>query len=207
MRSTPRLLTLLLVALLIVPLALGGFALAVAPPVDPAVDLARDIIPVLLAGLVSVVTAAIGWAATRAAAWFEARARESKGSTLSNAIALAYTVAGPTVQHLAQTVVDKLRAASADGRLDPRDAAAVMEAAIQEVWAGLGKNVRDTLVDQYGSLEGVIGALIRPAIEAKVREINTTAPSTTPPVQNDAQALRELQHARERLRAMTAGAQ
>ena len=175
---------------------------ALAQGVDAGSVFREDILPSILAALVSVATATIAWAATRASAWFEARAKESKGTLMQNAVGLAYMLAGTTVQHLAQSVVDKLRAASADGKLDPRDAADVLKAAVLEVWNGLGTDIRDLLLQQYGSFDQVRANLLEPAVEAKVREAKITTPLAEPPIQNEAQALRELQLARERLRTI-----
>jgi hypothetical protein len=189
------------VVLPLLALALAGVALA--QGVEP--DVWRDtVLPSIFAGLASVAIAAIGWAATKASVWFEARATEAKGSIVNNALSLTYTLAGVTVQHLAQTVTDKLRAASADGKLDPRDAADVLKAAVYEVWQGLGANAREVLLQQYGTFDKVVDAVIRPTIEAKVHEAKILTPVSEPPIQNQAEALRELQHARERLRAITA---
>jgi hypothetical protein len=185
----------------ILPLLLLGAAFAQALDVGVG-DTGNVIISSILAALVTVMTGAISWAATRASAWFNERAKESKGGAVQNALAVVYTLAGTVVQHLAQTVVDKLRTASADGKLDPRDAADILKAAILEVWGSLGKDLRDLLLQQFGSYDEVVKRVIEPAIEAKVREAKITTPVNEPPLTNEAQAMRELQMARERLRTM-----
>ena len=184
-------------------LAVVALGVAHAQTLDLGVgDTGNTIIASVLAALVTVMTAAISWAATRASKWFEERAKESQGGVMQNALAVVYTLAGTVVQHLAQTVVDKMKAASADGRLDPRDAVDILRAAVLEVWAGLGKDLRDLLLQQYDSYDEVIKRVIEPAIEAKVREAKVTTPTTDAPISSEAQAMKELQLARERLRTM-----
>ena len=126
---------------------------------------------------------------------------ETQNDTLRLVLVMVADRAGVAVQHLAQVAVDRLKAASVDGRLSPQDAAAALRAAALEVWAGLGKQARDLLLSEYGSFDTVMKQLIEPTVEAKVREAKVTTPISEPPV-TEGMVLTELQIARSRLMDM-----
>ncbi len=196
-------LPILLAMIAALTIAAIAFGQDVAPSVDP--NIWREtIIPSILAAIVTVGGAAITWAAAKAAAWLTARAEATKNELLRGVLIAVATQAGVAVQHVAQKAVDKLRAASADGKLHPSDAAAALQAAVTETWSGIGQQARDLLTKEHGGTDKAL-KVIETFVEAKVREAGVTTPTSTVPVTNDAEALRELAIARERLRSISGG--
>jgi hypothetical protein len=183
-----------LVTTLVVLLAGVAFA-------QDASELFRDtILPSFLAAVATVAGGFVTWAAARFSAWLKVRAKETQNAMLRTVLVTVADRAGVAVNHVAQTAVDKLKAASADGKLSPQDAATALKAAVLETWSSLGKNARDFLLGEYGSFDAVVKQVIEPTVEAKVKEAKAI-PSTETPVTGDA-AMHELRLAQQKLQAM-----
>lgn len=189
-------------ALTLLALALGA-SFAVAQEATgsfwrPVLD---QIIPAFLAALVPVLGGVLTWAAAQGAAFLRKSAEAVENELLRGVLSNVAHQAGIAVQHMAQTFVDKLKAASTDGRLDPRDAREVLERAIAETWKGIGKQSRDVLTKEHGSVAEA-QKVIEAAIEAKVHEAKVTTPVAEAPITDEERAQHELRLLRERLRSM-----
>jgi hypothetical protein len=120
-----------------------------------------------------VVTTAGGFliaAAKRFADWMKLRARETENAMLRNVLTLVADQAGIAVQHTAQTLVDQLKAKSANGKLSPEQAQQAMHEAVVIVWRQLGEQGRELLRTEFGSFESAANAVLKPAVEARVHE-------------------------------------
>jgi hypothetical protein len=156
------------------------------------------ILPSLLAALVTVAGGAITLAAAQARAWMRAKAMETENALLRGVLTIVADQAGIAVQHVAQTAVDKLKAASVDGKLTPAHAKEALRAAALETWFNLGKQAQELLKAEYGGFDQVMNQLIEPTVEAQVRTAKVTTPVVVQPMSETA-ALSELAMARQRL--------
>jgi hypothetical protein len=156
------------------------------------------LIPSLLAALVTVAGGAITLAAAQARVWMAAKARETENALLRGVLTIVADQAGIAVQHVAQTAVDKLKAASTDGKLTPKDAKEALRAAALETWFNLGKQAQDLLKNEYGSFDAVLRQLLEPTVEAQVRAAKAAAPVVDAPL-SEAAAMSELMLARQKL--------
>ena len=121
---------------------------------------------VLIPAFASVVVALISWGLAEAAKYVRSR---SKNESVNNAIERICHMTETTVAELSQTVADDLRKASADGRIDATEAAALKARAIELVKARLGAGVMDAAAAGIADLNEFIGA----RIERSVREQKT----------------------------------
>ena len=161
-----------------------------------------QVLPPLLAAAVTVLAGFLTVAAKRLGDWLKERAAETENALLAGVLGMVANQAAIAVQHVAQTAVDNLKAASADGKLHPADAREALRAAVWEVWSSLGDRARDVLASEYGSLDAALKNVIEPAVEAKVRESKVSTPVVEPTVP-ESEARRELELARAKLASLT----
>lgn len=165
----------------------------------------ENILPPVLAALATVVSGALTWTAAKFAAWSDTRARETKNALLRGVLVIVAQQAGVTVQHLAQKVGDGLRAAAEDGKLTLQEAQEILSVAVQELWANIGKEAQNLLLQEHGTYKDVVENVLKPQIEAKVHEAKALSPVVVPII-DEAKAQEEVRLARARLNSLASRA-
>jgi cell division protein FtsN len=128
-------------------------------------------LPIVLGFVVTTLGGFLIAAAKKAADWMTLKASETKNALLKNVLTLVADQASIAVQHTAQTLVDQLKARSANGKLTPEQAQQAMQEAVIIVWRQLGEQGRELLRSEFGSFEAVANTVLKPAVEARVHEM------------------------------------
>lgn len=102
---------------------------------------------------------------SRLADYVQARAR---GKVFDHAVALVNQAVYTVVMDLAQTEVEALKAASADGKLDANDAKAIKEKAVARVLSYVGPNGAALISKAFGGAAPM--AIVSTKIEALLAE-------------------------------------
>lgn len=90
-----------------------------------------------------------------------------------------------TVKDLQQTLVDKLKAASADGKITEAEKKQIKSTAIAAVRSNLGTKGLDTVAKVFGSKDAALEGLLSSKIEAVVHDLRSTAPPPSPPAPSE----------------------
>lgn len=136
------------------------------------------LLPLALTALLAAVT----WVITRAAGWLRGKAELVKLERIRAAFEQLVDAAEIAAKETAQTLVDKLKAAAADGKLEPHEARAALQAAVERAWGLLAPEIREILIGLFGSEAAVKEQALAPAIEAVVRDLpRPAAPADVSP--------------------------
>jgi len=120
--------------------------------------------PVLLAGLT--------WLAARAAALISARV---EGELLRGVLIRLADATLTATKELQQTVVDEIKAASADGKISAAERQRIKAAAVANVKSHLGRKGVAELARILGLADGALDSLIGAKVEAAVHDLRIVA--------------------------------
>lgn len=127
----------------------------------------------LLAAVLGLVLSAAKYAKTVVDAKAAEVAAKIKNADVKHAVDTAADCATTVAYKMAQTVVDDLKAASADGKLTAEEAAQVRTNALREVKMILSNDVIDTIHTEFGDAN----AWLQSKIEAAVKQLHIDAPA------------------------------
>lgn len=132
---------------------------------------------VISSGLLAAVLGLVLSAAKYAKTWVDAKTTEVtakiKNATVKHAVSTAEDCATTVAYKMSQTVVDDLKAASADGKLTAEEAAQVKANALAEVKTILSEDVINTVHTEFGDAD----AWLTSKIEAAVKQLHIAAPT------------------------------
>jgi hypothetical protein len=138
---------------------------------------------ILQSGLLGVLLGLVVSGVKCAKTYIDTKTAESaskiKDTNINNAVNISENCVSTVVLEMAQTVVDDLKAKSADGKLSPDEIQQIKSDAINKVQTLISTDVYNTL----GSVFGDANAWIKSKIEAAVKELKA---NTTPVLQSTA---------------------
>jgi len=166
---------------------------------DTAASLAGLWQEVVIPALLTLASGLIGYLAVLGSGVLKRAAQNQENQLVARALDLVGQTAVTAVAETAQTAVQQLKAAHADGKLTREEANAALAYAASRVWATIGKQARETLAQQAGGdSKAAIDAFVKPAVEQQVALLDRVLPASEP-VTGEAERERTLMLARSKL--------
>lgn len=154
---------------------------------------------VVIPALLTLASGAVAYLAAIGGGVLKRAAANQENQLVAKALELVGSTAVTAVAETAQTAVQQLKSAHADGKLTREEAQAALAFAASRVWASIGQQARDTLLKQAGGeVKAAVDTFVKPAVEQQVALLDAVLPAAAP-LSGEAERERALMLARSKL--------